>query len=80
MKEPTQEQIKEFWEWMGFRYVERTDLPGYWGWRDPRGYHAFGCLEIPDLNSLFKYAVPRLYYLVILSYQSSGVFVVYGVF
>ncbi len=57
---PTDAQIKEFWEWCGFEYVERTDLPGYWGWRDPEGYHALCCMYPPDLNNLFKHAVPKL--------------------
>ncbi len=60
-KQPTQEQIKEFWEWCGFRSKETTNK-----------YHEpiTVLLEPPyfdslivgepkiDLSNLFKYAVP----------------------
>ncbi len=65
MKQPTQGQIKEFWEWCGVKYkpdhdVFRVTLP------DGESYN-FGHnwvmdeIEPPiDLNNLFKYAVPFL--------------------
>ena len=59
--EPTDEQIEKMWKFMGFKYVERTDLLGYWGWRTPGGYHALDCFRPPDPNNLFKYAVPDDY-------------------
>ena len=62
---PTQEQIKEFWEWCGFRFVEDK---GYdytlreWEVHYPNGewHHAYKSEigELIDLNNLFKYAVP----------------------
>lgn len=59
MSEPTQEQIKEFWEWCGFRYKESDGpLACYWETSNGRtwGYK----LPRVDLNNLFKYAVPKL--------------------
>ena len=66
-EQPTEAQIKEFWEWCGFRDVHynllgavnekwagRLKLNEYWRY-------------IPiDLNSLFLYAVPKLDYIGIL--------------
>lgn len=59
MKEPTQEQIKEFWEWCGLTHRKMKGGFNYW-------YNATGLLEsifTPpiDLNNLFKYAMPKLY-------------------
>lgn len=59
-REPTQEQIKEFWEWCGLaqnpwtkEWFTGRSIPGYIGTRlSPQ--------PILDLNSLFKYAVPKL--------------------
>jgi len=53
--EPTQEQIKEFWEWCGF---QKKKGAGYW---QPSTYLTL-TLDLPpiDLNNLFKYAVPKL--------------------
>lgn len=52
-KQPTQEQIKEFWEWCGLTAV----------WNE----HDYLKADKPtiiapgiDLNNLFKYAVPKL--------------------
>ena len=58
MKEPTNEQIKEFWEWCGFTYIMNYDDPSVIeGSRSPTGER----LNPPiDLNSLFEYAVPRV--------------------
>ena len=67
-KQPTQEQIKEFWEWCGFRW-EGEDEVGKGFWLSPDGYaycypnnHLTSTELLPfiDLNNLFKYAVPRL--------------------
>jgi hypothetical protein len=54
-KEPTQEQIKKFWEWCGFYRDEQK-----W-WYKPDG-NLWGFFTAPslDLNNLFKYAVPKL--------------------
>lgn len=65
---PTQEQIKKFWEWCGFKY-KPDELCG--DPRSPHVKHAYGWRapddikwqsEAPrvDLNNLFKYAVPKL--------------------
>jgi len=62
IKEPTDEQIKEFWEWCGFWYNEKemgsTWVGGKWHHRT----HYYDWRELPpiDLNNLFKYAVPFL--------------------
>ena len=63
MDEPTKEQIKEFWEKLGFKYVfgktirtgEFTEQNYYW--ESPTGTKY---PELPpiDLNNLFKWAVP----------------------
>jgi len=72
MNEPTDEQIKEFWEWCGLHYCQYINkvtgttecsngLPMPYGWILPK---AMGIRlgELPiDLNNLFKYAVPKLF-------------------
>ena len=73
-KQPTtQEQIKEVWEWCGFRYIRIDDIPwcqkpayyetDYWyandHWIYPDG-SKHGKIPNLDLNNLFKYAVPKL--------------------
>ena len=58
MKEPTAEQIKEFWGWCGFRFkLSASENPHYW--LDPLG-KALPVLPPIDLNNLFKWAVPKL--------------------
>ncbi len=65
---PTDEQIKEFWEWCGFRQLE-LGRGGYhfrntkkvWNWIPPNEterYKGIPFLPRIDLNNLFKYAVP----------------------
>jgi len=63
MTEPTQEQIKELWEWCGLKlYSENIQLSsGLWWpdlWECPEGGVSF--TPDLDLNNLFKYAVPKL--------------------
>ncbi len=66
-KQPTQEQIKEFWEWCGFeevwaangswwQYESYKETNHWWEDSSSRKYK-----ELPpvDLNNLFKYAVPK---------------------
>ena len=64
MKQPTQEQIKEFWEWCGFvkvlgkelwRYDKYKETNCWWQTPNSRRYKD---LPEPDLNNLFKLAVP----------------------
>jgi len=66
-KEPTEAQIKEFWERCGFKEVlSRTEewrfaefkTTNHW-WEAPNGGRF---KEVPpiNLNNLFKYAVPKL--------------------
>ena len=51
MDKPTEEQIKELWEYFGLTYFD--------GWfYDTKRVMSYD--EIPDLNNLFKYAVPKL--------------------
>ena len=63
--QPTKEQIKEFWEWCGFRRHEDKD--GYWKgcfyWHNPPNTAVWGATWLPDIdpNNLFKYAVPKLF-------------------
>jgi hypothetical protein len=52
---PTEEQIKEFWEWCGFKPYK--GICGYW---IPPDNKAADILPELDLNNLFKYAVPKL--------------------
>ena len=67
MKEPTDGQIKEFWEWCGLRY-ESYNTPafpyqgGAWVYADGIYANPDEPMELPsiDLNSLFEYAVPRV--------------------
>ena len=55
MKAPTQEQIKEFWEWCGFLYGEPNEKTVTY----PNGMEYYP--PDVDLNNLFKYAVPKLF-------------------
>lgn len=58
MSKPTREQIREFWEWCGFRDVHYNSLGAIgqkWSGRYPKEEWRY--LDI-DLNNLFKYAVP----------------------
>ena len=57
-KQPTQEQLKRFCEWCGFKFIK--DKYG-WGrdtWISPLGECLLELPE-PDLNNLFRYAVPQ---------------------
>ncbi len=72
MKPPTEAQRKEFWEWCGFKWRKSiglrrvldsrglTPIMSQEGWYYQDKY--YGCHELPpiDLNNLFKYAVPKL--------------------
>lgn len=57
MNEPTQEQIKEFWEWCEFSLVNPQSQISYYWTPDGKTNR-----ELPpiDLNNLFKYAVPLI--------------------
>ncbi len=68
MNEPSEAQVKEFWEWCGFKKeAVNTFVNGKWtptpsagySWRYPNGREE--CYPPPiDLNNLFKYAVPKV--------------------
>lgn len=62
MKEPTEEQIKEFWEWCGFkRKLSASENPHYWTYySDEIGLISRNDLPPIDLNNLAKWAVPKL--------------------
>lgn len=58
MNKPTKEQIQQFWEKCGFRFcLSASENPHYW--LDPQG-RAVNSPPPPDLNNLFKWAVPKL--------------------
>lgn len=60
---PADEQIKEFWEWCGFKrrpdqdFVMEYQKHEVWEWSDG---NIIDVLPKLDLNNLFKYAVPKL--------------------
>ncbi len=58
--EITKKQIKEFWEWCGFKRIKCPEIKaeGYWLW-DESGVHEVEWHLVIDLNNLFKYAVPN---------------------
>ena len=68
-EQPTQEQIKEFWEWCGFNsrlvWSDPADIGGrhqfkVWDYPDGSGVTQHLSVNPPiDLNNLFKYAVPK---------------------
>jgi len=65
--EPTEEQIKRFWEWCGFRHItaKYCKLCKRWEgeyWLKERiGRRIYRPeLLVLDLNNLFKYAVPKI--------------------
>ena len=67
MNKPTDEQIREFWEWCGFKYSHSARSKNFYTGalgRNVRFYsYPDGDVgEIPpiDLNNLFKYAVPNV--------------------
>jgi len=72
VEKPTQEQIREFWEWCGFerarfeptvKGVSKYQYEvGYWVYPDNITDKMIWSQELPsiDLNNLFKYAVPKL--------------------
>lgn len=63
---PTEAELKEFWEWCRFKYEDYNTpfVPHQGGqWVDAIGQPVFdnnGELPPLDLDSLFKYAVPKL--------------------
>lgn len=61
-REPTQAEIREFWEWCGLKVVSEaarlsSGLYILEAWRMPDGEINFR--PALDLNNLFKYAVPK---------------------
>ena len=51
---PSESEIREFWEWCGFCYFD--------GWfYEEGGKRVARWGGIPNLNNLFKYAVPKLF-------------------
>ena len=65
MKQPTKEQIKEFWEWCGWKPIQdREDGRLYivlWEYNGGEDFTKDHHLPPIDLNNLFKYAVPKLF-------------------
>ena len=67
MNEPTEEQIKKFWEWCGWKRIplgkhnfhyERGEK--VMDWLAPDSDRSSTRLPDIDLNNLFKYAVPKV--------------------
>ena len=58
-KEPTEAQIKEFWEWCGLQLFDHPRIGLVWLNIDKSLTFLGDKLPI-DLNNLFRYAVPRL--------------------
>lgn len=64
MNKPTEEQIKEFWEWCGLKYTcpywvdENGDCALY-------GEYYSELLSSINLNNLFKYALPELLFFIV---------------
>ena len=54
MNEPTEEQIKELWEWCGF------GIDGVGIWHCPDGITELGGMPKVTLDNLFKWAVPKV--------------------
>ena len=64
MNNPTDEQIKEFWEWCGLEY--RQEPRTVCGYPSQEYRWCFGSRKLErypvlDLNNLFEYAVPKLH-------------------
>ena len=69
-EEPTQEQIKEFWEWCEWKQLppQSKSFHYEWGkkvmdWSSPipdENWKTYSSLPNINLNNLFKYAVPKL--------------------
>jgi hypothetical protein len=59
--EPSKEQIKEFWEWCGFKKLDNPTADVKWAYCYPDGnLYSFKSFPPIDLNNLFKWAVPKL--------------------
>ena len=66
-KKPTQEQVKEFWEWCGFTtkktrvhdFGDKYTMATHWHSPDNKKVW-FGCIPEANLDNLFKYAVPKV--------------------
>ena len=81
MKEPTEAQIKKFWEWCGFKYHsygffeyedrDTTIEDPYW--ESPQGHRILSPPKL-TLDNLFKYAVPKVNWL----YLGKGIMGQYG--
>ena len=64
MNKPTEVQIKEFWEWCGFKLGKNRDKEsvfyGFTTYTYPGTLTPITNKPKLDLNNLFKYAVPKL--------------------
>jgi len=55
LNKPTEEQIKELWEWCGF------GIDGVGIWHCPDGITELGGMPKVTLDNLFKWAVPKVF-------------------
>jgi hypothetical protein len=67
MNEPTEEQVKSFWEYFGFKFLSAGEkFPTWWivNWPDGRQGTCLKTLITPgiDMNRLFEFAAPKLDY------------------
>lgn len=61
MKQPTEQEIREFWEWCGLTLENRVGYQGCYKGIGYSGVERIGKHLPPrDLNNLFKYAIPKL--------------------
>ncbi len=61
MSLPTEEQIKEFWEWCGLKAFKKRYTTEYNHLIEKEGFFdSDGNEVVLDLNNLFKYAVPKV--------------------
>ena len=75
MKEPTQEEIKRLWEWCGFVNVnyDETFFKGWQGFWGDELAHIPHLDDVRALGFLFKYAVPKLAWWDMWSFEDTNI-------
>ena len=67
MKQPTEAQVKELWEWCGLKVIQVAD--DHLMLKNEKGHTSWINL---DLNNLFRYAVPAIDGSILLSTYHTG--------